>query len=77
MALSKRVSVAVSPKELAALKWVARQLLLQRRPHYSKTTKRPGAGGVLRLMTVADAVVRYEQAMAQKKPAEVAGIETE
>jgi len=60
MALSKRVTVAVTPKELAALKWVARQLQLQRQPHYSKRAKRPGAGNVLRHMTVADAVARYK-----------------
>lgn len=60
MALSKRVSVAVTPKEWAALRWVARELMLSRHPHYSPKAKRPGAGAVLRQMSVADAVAKYD-----------------
>lgn len=61
MALSKRVSVAVTPEEYRALQWVALQDLQQRHPHYSKRTKRPGRGAVLRKMSVEEALRRYNE----------------
>jgi len=76
MAYSKRVSVALSAKELRALIWIARRDHLQRYPH-SKAPERPGAGAVLRKMSVAQAVAEYEAWIAANKPAENAGIETE
>jgi hypothetical protein len=72
MALSERVSVAVTKREKRALTWVARKLLLQRYPHGTKRTERPGAGAVLRQMSVADALARYEARPGAKKEPEVA-----
>jgi len=63
MALSERVSVAVSREEKRALSWIARRDLLQRYPG-SKPAKRPGAGAVLRKMSVAQAVEAYQMAKA-------------
>jgi hypothetical protein len=66
MAYSKRVAVAVTPRELAALNWVARRDMLQRYPN-SKAPKRPGAGAVLRRMSVTQAVEEYEKAKAEER----------
>jgi hypothetical protein len=57
---SKRVTVAVTPKEYRALQWVAQREQMQRYPG-SASPKRPGRGAVLRTMSVAQALERYEQ----------------
>jgi hypothetical protein len=72
MALSKRVSVAVTATEYRALQWAAQQMELRRYPG-STAAKRPGRGAVLRTKSVAQALEEYERAMLQKKLDTTAG----
>ncbi len=59
--LSQRVTLPITTKELRALRWNARQLKLQRSPG-----REPSAAGVLRLMSLEEAVRRYDDSLLQR-----------